>query len=233
MTHGHNDHAGFVPRVIADQPRAATICTPATAALMPEMWADAKRVMEQQANDMAEYGWLAPLYGEPEVEAAEKSLRPLAYGRPHNVGDLTIQLFDAGHILGAASVVITAGDQRAVITGDIYNLPQLSVGKAQLPPRLAREADLLVIESTYCDRRHRDRGMQIQDFVHAIAEVVGGGGRVLVPAFGLGRAQEVALMLREQLPDVPVLVDGLARAISDIYEREAHLQYFRRQRATR
>jgi Cft2 family RNA processing exonuclease len=226
VTHGHNDHAGFVPKVIADQPRAATICTPATAALMPEMWADAKRVMEQQANDMAEYGWLAPLYGEPEVEAAEKSLRPLAYGRPHNIKDLTIQLFDAGHILGAAGVVITAGDQRAVITGDIYNLPQLSVGKAQLPPKLAREADLLVIESTYCDRRHRDRALQIQDFVRAIAEVVGGGGRVLIPAFGLGRAQEVALMLREQLPDVPVLVDGLARAISDIYEREAHLDIF-------
>lgn len=226
VTHGHNDHAGFVPKVIADQPRAATICTPATAALMPEMWADARRVMEQQANDMAEYGWLAPLYGEPEVEAAEKSLRPLTYGRPHNIGDLTIQLFDAGHILGAAGVVITAGDQRAVITGDIYNLPQLSVGKAQLPPRLAREADLLVIESTYCDRRHHNRSMQIQHFVRAIAEVVGGGGRVLIPAFGLGRAQEVAFMLREQLPDVPVLVDGLARAISDIYEREAHLDIF-------
>ncbi|SFE39181.1 RNA processing exonuclease, beta-lactamase fold, Cft2 family [Actinoplanes philippinensis] len=226
VTHGHNDHAGFVPKVIADQPRAATICTPATAALMPEMWADAKRVMEQQANDMAEYGWLAPLYGEPEVEAAEKSLRPLTYGRPHNIKDLTIQLFDAGHILGAAGVVITAGDQRAVITGDIYNLPQLSVGSAQLPPKLAREADLLVIESTYCDRRHRDRALQIQDFVRAIAEVVGGGGRVLIPAFGLGRAQEVALMLRQQLPDVPVLVDGLARAISDIYEREAHLDIF-------
>lgn len=226
VTHGHNDHAGFVPKVIADQPRAATICTPATAALMPEMWADAKRVMEQQANDVAEHGWLAPLYGEPEVEAAEKSLRPLAYGRPHNIGDLTIQLFDAGHILGAAGVVVKAGDQRVVITGDIHNLPQLSVGPAQLPPRLAREADLLVIESTYCHDRHRDRRAQVQDFVRAIEEVIAGGGRILIPAFGLGRAQEVTLMMREHLPDVPVLVDGLARSISDIYEREAHLEIF-------
>ncbi|GAA0985551.1 hypothetical protein GCM10009555_061190 [Acrocarpospora macrocephala] len=215
-----------MPKVIADQPRAVTICTPATAALMPEMWADAKRVMEQQANDMAEYGWLAPLYGEPEIEDAEKSLRPLNYGRAHNIGGLTIQLFDAGHILGAAGVVVKAGDQRAVITGDIYNLPQLSVGAAQLPPKLAREADLLVIESTYCHSRHRDRSGQIQDFVRAIEEVIDGGGRILVPAFGLGRAQEVALMMRQHLPDVPVLVDGLARSISDIYEREAHLDIF-------
>jgi Cft2 family RNA processing exonuclease len=190
------------------------------------MWADARRVMAQQADDAAAYGWLAPLYGEAEIEAAEKSLHPLVYGRARKVRDLTIQLFDAGHILGAAGVVIRAGDERVVVTGDIFNLPQLSVGSAHLPPRLAREADLLVIESTYCHSSHRDRTSQIQDFVRAIEEMVGGGGRVLVPAFGLGRAQEVALMMRQFLPDVRVLVDGLARQVSEIYQREADLDIF-------
>ena len=97
-------------------------------------------------------------------------MRPLPYGRARTIGDLTIQLFDAGHILGAAGVVISAGDERVVITGDIFNLPQLSVGSAQLPPELAREADLLMIESTYCHSPHRDRDSQIQDFVGAIQE---------------------------------------------------------------
>ena len=227
VTHGHNDHAGFIPKLIDSQPKASTVCTPATAALLPTMWNDARRVMARQADEAAEYGWLAPLYGEPEIEAAEKRLHPVAYGRSHVIKDLTIQLFDAGHILGAAGVVVSAGDERVVVTGDIFNLPQMSVGRAQLPPRLAREADLLVIESTYCHSPHRgDRASQVRDLVRAIEEVVSGGGRVLIPAFGLGRAQEVALIMRSQLPDVHVLIDGLARQVSEIYEREAGLDIF-------
>ncbi len=227
VTHGHNDHAGFIPKLIDSQPKASTVCTPATAALLPTMWNDARRVMARQADEAAEYGWLAPLYGEPEIEAAEKRLHPVAYGRSHVIKDLTIQLFDAGHILGASGVVVSAGDERVVVTGDIFNLPQMSVGRAQLPPRLAREADLLVIESTYCHSPHRgDRASQVRDLVSAIEEVVSGGGRVLIPAFGLGRAQEVALIMRSQLPDVHVLIDGLARQVSEIYEREAGLDIF-------
>ena len=226
VTHGHNDHAGFIPKLIDSQPKASTVCTPATAALLPTMWNDARRVMARQADEAAEYGWLAPLYGEPEIETAEKRLHPVPYGRPHAIKDVTIQLFDAGHILGAAGVVVSAGDERVVITGDIFNLPQMSVGSAQLPPRLAREADLLVIESTYCHSAHRDRASQVREFASAIEEVVSGGGRVLIPAFGLGRAQEVALMMRSHLPDVRVLVDGLARQVSEVYEREAGLDIF-------
>jgi Cft2 family RNA processing exonuclease len=76
-----------------------------------------------------------------------------------------------------------------------------------------------VIETTYCDSIHRDRGQEGDDLVRQAGEVLDAGGRILIPAFGLGRAQEVALLLGEQLPDVDVLVDGLARDISGLYAR--------------
>ncbi|MGH3408636.1 MAG: MBL fold metallo-hydrolase [Streptosporangiaceae bacterium] len=128
-------------------------------------------------------------------------------------------LFRAGHILGAAGVVIRAGEQRVVITGDIDDRGQASVGPAQIPQRLAHGADLLVIETTYCDSTHRDRGREGEDLVRQAGEVLDAGGRILIPAFGLGRAQEIALLLGDRLPDVDVLVDGLARHISDLYAR--------------
>ena len=116
-------------------------------------------------------------------------------------------------------MVIRAGNQRVVITGDIDDRGQASIGPAQIPGRLAGNADLLVIETTYCDSIHRDREHEGDDLIRHAEEVLGAGGRVLIPAFGLGRAQEVALLLGERLPNVDVLVDGIARDISDLYAR--------------
>src|SRR5260370_14376216 len=92
-----------------------------------------------------------PPYGDAEVEQAENALVAAGYGQTVTVGELDVTLFRAGHILGAAGVVIRAGDQRVVVTGDIDDRGQASVGPAQIPERLAQRADLLVIETTYCD----------------------------------------------------------------------------------
>jgi Cft2 family RNA processing exonuclease len=84
---------------------------------------------------------------------------------------------------------------------------------------LAADADLLVIETTYCDAVHRDREREGADLVRRAEEVLDAGGRILIPAFGLGRAQEIALLLGKRLPNLDVLVDGLARDISELYAR--------------
>lgn len=221
ITHAHADHAGFVPWVLERQRRAQIVCTPETAALLPTVWADSVRVMRAEADATSRPGeHEEPPYGEAEVMQAEEAIQELACGRTRTVRDVALTLFPAGHVLGAAGVVVRAGERRVVITGDIDDRAQGTVGAARIPPRLAAEADLLVIETTYCDSEHRDRTHEASNLVRTAEDVLATGGRVLVPAFGLGRAQEIALLVSKHLPDVPVRIDGLARDISEIYEHE-------------
>ncbi|MDQ1304701.1 MAG: hypothetical protein QG671_528 [Actinomycetota bacterium] len=222
ITHAHNDHAGYVPALTAEFGNVPVFCSAETAALLPTMWQDSVKVFDRTRSDYVEADEppAEPPYTRTQVFAAQRRLEPLALGRPVEVADgVTIELFTAGHILGAAGVVVTAGDGRVTVTGDVSTLAQLSVS-GLIVPDAARGSDLLVIESTYCGRRSTNRDLEVEKFINMVADTVFGGGRVLVPAFALGRAQEVALTLRDRLPDVPVLIDGLARHVSWIYEQE-------------
>ncbi|MGV9336257.1 MBL fold metallo-hydrolase [Nocardia sp. NPDC003726] len=226
ITHAHNDHAGYVPALIAEYPNVPVICTPETAAILPTMWNDSVRVFERSRGAYVEDD--APLaeppYGQAQVVAAQRRIREVRCGRIVEVADgVTITLFPAGHILGAAGVVVSAGPNRVTVTGDVSDLAQMSV-PGLVVPDAARGSDLLVIESTYCGHHSSNRDAEVEKFVRIVAETVGdsaaNGGRVLVPAFALGRAQEVALTLRDRLPDVPVLIDGMAKDIAKIYEEQ-------------
>jgi Cft2 family RNA processing exonuclease len=223
ITHAHNDHAGFVPAMVARYPRVPVYCSSATAHLLPTMWNDSANVMARGFEEEAgrSTGVKPPLYGKPEVEAAEDRIEERSFGRPFNVGDLHLTLFPAGHILGAAGVVIEAGDKRVVITGDISGIADhyLSVDGAHLPEGLVTGADLLVIETTYCgEERFIPRARQEEALVDTVQSVLARRGRVLIPAFGLGRAQEVVLILTRNLPELDILVDGLAKDVSIVYE---------------
>jgi Cft2 family RNA processing exonuclease len=218
VTHAHADHAGYVPKVIEQHRGAKVYCSPGTEALLPTVWHDAVRVMTAEAEAKSGDGHnVRPAFGDSEVEQAEQAIRSMPCGRGFDVGDLHLTLFPAGHILGAAGVVVQAGEHRVVVTGDIDNRVQRSVQAAKLPPRLAVHPDLLVIETTYCDAVHKDRAAESAALVQRATQVLDRGGRVLIPAFGLGRAQEVALLLGSELPDITILIDGLARDISEIY----------------
>jgi Cft2 family RNA processing exonuclease len=218
ITHAHADHAGFVPWVVERQRRTPVLCSHETKALLPTVWNDSVRVMNAEASTASVRGDpVNPPYGEAEVIQAEDALQGVGYGQGVTAGEVELTLFKAGHILGAAGLVVRAGDWRVVVTGDIDDRGQASVGPAEIPPRLAHEPDLLVIETTYCDRQHEDRDQEGLGLVRRAEEILAGGGRILIPAFGLGRAQEIALLMSTHMPDVDVLVDGLARNISELY----------------
>jgi Cft2 family RNA processing exonuclease len=183
---------------------------------MPIMWQDSIKVMRSQAVHRQGAAGV-PLYDAADFAETVRRLDELAFGVPRPIGDLTIELFPAGHILGAAGVVVRAGEQRVVISGDISGFQQESVGGYKIPGS-ARDADLLVLESTCCADSHGKRDDKIGHLIHLVEEVVTGGGRVLIPAFALGRAQEVAMLLRRHLPHIPVLIDGMAREVSATFE---------------
>ncbi len=225
ITHAHNDHAGYVPALTAEYPNMPVICTPETAAILPTMWNDSVRVFARARDHVESDEPLAePPYGQAQVHAAQRRIREVQCGRTVEIADgVTIMLFPAGHILGAAGVVVAAGPNRITVTGDVSDLAQASV-PGLVVPDAAHGSDLLVIESTYCGHHGSNRDAEVEKFVRMVAETVGDsaatGGRVLVPAFALGRAQEVALTLRNRLPDVPVLIDGMAKDIAKIYEEQ-------------
>ena len=223
VTHAHNDHAGFVPAVLAAQPHVPVLVSEATGALLAVMWTDSAKVMSRRVqdriNDSADEGGAAPLpaYTRDDVRRALGRLQITDVGARVRVGQLHVELFPAGHIVGAVGVVVHAGNQRVVISGDVSRPGQKSVGGIVVPDT-ARGAELMLLETTYARAgRRMPRAASVEQFVRDVSGTVEAGGTVLVPAFALGRAQEVALVLAEHLPEVDVLVDGLARSVCEIY----------------
>ncbi|MFC4015745.1 MBL fold metallo-hydrolase [Nonomuraea purpurea] len=218
ITHAHTDHCGYVPALATRLPNLRIIATPETTALMPRMWADSAKLMGQRERLHRRWGSDSePLYQRDAVEMTAHRCEEVPFGVVRTIGDLTVELFPAGHILGAAGVVVQAGDQRVVITGDISGFRQETVDGYSIPDS-AREADLLVMESTCCAEEHDSRETRVKDLVRAVEDVYTAGGRVLIPAFALGRAQELAMIMRARLPHVPVLLDGMAADLTSTFE---------------
>lgn len=211
ITHAHNDHAGWVPALLTERRGVPVYATPATADLLATMWFDSAKVLARNGGDS---------YTAADVQRSLDAILETTFGNVVTVGDLTLELFPAGHIVGAAGVVVTAGEQRVVVSGDVSAAGQETVG-GFTQPTSAQAADLLLLETTYAGdtRRHEPRAKVVKDFFATVERVVDRNGVVLVPAFALGRAQEVALLCARYAPDVPVLIDGLARAVTEVYER--------------
>jgi uncharacterized protein len=221
VTHAHNDHAGWVPALLIDQPGIPVFATSATAALLAMMWLDSAKVLARRGdeNDAADAS-LAP-YLREDVKHALEQVREVPFGTRTRIGDVEVELFPAGHIIGGAGVVVHAYGRRVVVSGDVSRPGQSTVGGVEVPES-AKGADLLLLESTYGGSgRMPHRSVEVGRLVDDVAAVTGAGGRVLIPAFALGRAQEVAHVLASALPDTDVLIDGLARDVTTIYEQYA------------
>lgn len=224
VTHAHSDHTGALAVVHAAFPDAPLYLTPPTLDLVGILQRDALKIMATAPEREAEI----PLYAERQVEAMLDAARPVHHAVSVTVGEVAVTFLPASHILGASMVHLQTPGGNVLFTGDYCVTPQRTV------PGLTRPTlpvDLVVTETTYGDRLHADRRVAEARLVRTVAEVLEGGGRVLIPAFAIGRAQEVLLILKEalrhkQLPSVPVFIDGMVRAVCGVYAR--HERYVSR-----
>jgi metallo-beta-lactamase family protein len=219
ITHAHIDHTGYLPRLVRDGFTGPIYATSASADLMKIMLPDSGRLQEEDAEYANRKGFskhkpAAPLYTEQDAERALKQLRTAAYNEDVRLSKfMTARFIQSGHILGSSFIEFQiAGPDEApfkiVFSGDIgrYDQPILN------DPANIDEADYLLIESTYGNRLHGSTDPK-QRLAEIINETVKRGGKVIIPAFAVGRTQLLIYYLREledegRIPVLSVAVDS-------------------------
>jgi uncharacterized protein len=216
VTHAHTDHTGALELVLERYPDVPVYATAPTLALTRVLHQDSRRIMQSRLDEEGEL----PLFDDVAVQRLMAAMIPVPFHQRLSIsGGLAATFFPAGHIIGAAMIGLESDEGRILISGDISISPQRTVDGARPP---AFRPDILVVESTYGGKLHANRSVQERKMLETIAQVTGAGGKVLIPAFALGRAQEVLLILGEymrrgELPAVPVWADGMVRAICQVY----------------
>ncbi|RUO46499.1 MBL fold metallo-hydrolase RNA specificity domain-containing protein [Pseudidiomarina donghaiensis] len=231
LTHAHLDHSGFIPVLYKHGFRGPVFTHHATADLCGLLWPDSGRIQEEDAkfyqrHKLSRHQNPEPLYDEATADAALKMLQPVDFKTQFSVGDITFYLNPVGHILGAASVIAEHNGKRIGFSGDIGRPNDILMN----PPEPMPAVDVLLLESTYGDRRHdpEDPWQQLTDVVN---EAAANGGVLLIPSFAVGRAQVLehmlaTLMAERKIPRLPIFLDSpMAIKASDIYSR--HHQFHR------
>ena len=237
LSHAHIDHSGNIPNLVRKGFEGPIYTTHATAHLADIMLRDSGHIHEADAEflnkKLARKGkpLIEPLYTMEDAAIAAKQLVGRIYDTPFEVvPGVSARLVDAGHILGSAGVVLDLEERgtrhRLMFSGDI--------GHRGLPiirdPVLPKDVDSLIMECTYGDRNHNDPDEAYDETRQVVCETLNNGGKVIIPAFAVGRTQTLVYylhrMINEDLiPRVPVFVDSpLAINVTEIFR--AHPEYF-------
>ena len=221
VTHAHIDHSGLLPKAAAEGFKGKIHLTAPTADLLDIMLADSAHIQEMEATwasrKLARRGKapVEPLYTQADAEAVSGLFFPVDYHQVFEpIPGVTARFLDAGHILGSAIVQLTAKEDgkelRIVFSGDLGRPDRLLVED----PDIVREADVLLLESTYGDRDHKNVESSQDELAQAIARSYTAGDKVIIPAFAVERSQEIIYTLsclrkEGKLPaDMPVFLDS-------------------------
>lgn len=232
LSHAHIDHSGLLPKLYREGFRGKIYATPATRDLCASMLADSAFIQEKDAD------WvnrrekrkgddrIQPLYSQEDAAGVMEHFVQVAYGERFDpLPGLDVEYRDAGHILGSATMVLAVREGgrtvRIGFTGD--------VGRPGRPilrdPQPMADCDYLICESTYGGRVHEPPDRAKQRLAEVVGETAGRGGKVIIPAFAVGRTQEIVYRLDQltnegRLPEIPVFVDSpLAVNVTDIFRQ--------------
>jgi len=226
ITHAHYDHIGALPLLFERFPTVAYYATESTWVLMEILLRDSVRIMEQEH---LQPDGETPLYTEEQVAALLAHVTKVSFGQTFSplpgVPNLTVCYLPAGHILGAAMLLFDTPEGRLLHTGDISVTDQRTIkglDMAGLP-----QSDFVVCEGTYGNRAHTSRRDEERRLAQTVQAVLSRGGRIVIPAFGVGRSQEVILILKAfrasgQIAPVPLYLDGMVRSVCIAYQNQLH-----------
>lgn len=221
LSHAHIDHCGLIPRLVAEGFGGSIFCTAGTMDLARMLLLDSANIQAQDTaynnkhRQKSGLPLLEPLYTEEDVRQAMRLFKIVAYNEDYEITPrITLRLTDAGHVLGSAavhfSILEDAQQTRITFSGDVGRYGDLLLKDPQNFP----QADYIILESTYGDSLHRD----LDPIADALREIIHQtcmlrGGKVIIPAFSVGRTQEILYALNELeqrniLPDVAYYVDS-------------------------
>jgi putative mRNA 3-end processing factor len=220
VSHGHLDHAGAVPGLLSGNARPPIHWTPPTGELA--------RTLARDTLKLHGGSYRCP-FTETDLKRVSEVATTHGYRETFSAAGHEITFFDAGHIPGSAHVLVDDGDTRLLYTGDFHtgNRRDASVGSSQsdgsasaggqrlVPPTTTRpDADIVLCESTYSDVEHEDRAAVEERFVESVRTTLWEGGTVVIPAFAIGRTQELLLVCEEY--DIPCYVDGMGQRVTEM-----------------
>lgn len=223
LTHAHIDHSGYIPRLIKNGFKGKIYSTSATKDLCAILLPDSGYLMEEEAEYLnkkkrSSHSPALPLFTRDEAEKSLPQFESIPFDQERTIfSNLSFRFQYAGHIFGAASIVLKVGDRKIAFTGDIGRLKD----RVLYPPKSLPKIDYLVIESTYGNRLHRESDIA-EDLASIINETYQKRGVIIVPAFAVGRAQVLMYYLsqlksQKKIPDIPMYLNSpMATNVSDL-----------------
>ncbi len=236
LTHAHIDHSGMLPAMVRSGYAGPIYSTEATHKLCGIMLLDSAHIQEQEAEwqnkkaDRAGNPRYEPIYTTPDAEKALELFKGFGYNEPAEIfNGISVEFIDAGHLLGSSSIHITInedGKTRTILfSGDLGNVDRPLIRNPQSP----KSADYIVVESTYGDRVHGERPDYVAQLTKIMRETFSKGGNLVIPAFAVGRTQELLYLFRvikeekqiKGFENFPVYVDSpLAVSATKIYQEK-------------